>query len=122
MKFEIGNKAAEKWTEENALELFEKMRDNTLKDAEIFTIDGAILEAGIYASTFYHLLKKFPVLESIKKDLEGILLARIGKGGLKGDLNPAMCIWKSKQLGEKDQQYQEVKQENTNTEIKVKII
>ena len=122
MKFEIGNKVAEKWTEENVNELILKMRDLAAKDISILSFQDAILKVGLYSSGFNYLIDKFPVFESIKKDISDIIIARINKGGLEGDFNPTMCIWRSKQLGEKDQQYQEVKQENTNTEIKVKII
>jgi hypothetical protein len=63
------------------------------------------------------LIDKFPVFESIKKDIADIIIARINKNALKGDFNPAASIWRMKQLGEKDTQYQEVKSDVKQTNI-----
>ena len=107
MVFDIGNKAAEKWNEENVKELIENMRDNAKDDKEILCLQDAIHSVDLYSSGLNYLIKKFPVFESIKKDIEDLILARINKGALLGDFNPASGIWRMKQLGEKDTQHQD---------------
>lgn len=112
--FKIGDKAAEKWTLEDATKSMEKVLTSAKAGAR--SIQEAILDAGLYSSGFYYLLEKFPILESYKKDVNDIIVNTINKGGLDGDYNPAMSIWRMKQLGEKDKQ--EIEQ--TTKVIKVK--
>ena len=103
-----GNKYAEKWTEENAIAAFEEAEVFAANDAECLCIEDAIHFAEIPYSTFYYLLGQFEVLDSIKKSIDAHIRRRINKGGLTGKFQPAMSIWRLKQLGEKD------KSENTN--------
>ena len=98
--FDIGNKAAEKWTFEDAKEAINKVRQAALDGAR--SIQGAILDAGLYSSGFDYLLEKYPDLGSYKKDIQNIIIHTINTKGLEGEFNPAMSIWRMKQLGEKD--------------------
>lgn len=107
MKFELGNKIAEKYTEEKAIEVFETVYNEAQKK-DCLSMQEAIINSKIRSSTFYYLIEKFPVLESIKKDCEFLVLARINKGALIGDYNPTAGIWRMKQLGEKDTQHQDI--------------
>jgi hypothetical protein len=116
-KFEVGNKAAEKWTEEEVHKLFNDMRAKAREDNAILSFQDAILSVDLYSSSTNYLIDKFPVFESIKKDIADIIIARINKNALKGDFNPAASIWRMKQLGEKDTQYQEVKSDVKQTNI-----
>ena len=98
--FDICNKVAEKWTLKDATAIFKKVRDEAIGGAR--SIQGAILKAGLYSSGFYYLLEKYPVLESIKKDINDIIINTINEGGLDGVYNPALSIWRLKQLNETD--------------------
>ena len=101
-KFAIGNKDAEKWTEEEAVKLFLTIRDFAMKD-DVNSLQDAILRAGYFSSGFYYLLDKFPVLEPIKKDCQDILIAGVNQKALEGNFNATASIWRMKQCGEKDE-------------------
>jgi len=104
-RFELGNKDAEKWTEDVVRDYFDKMLANT-KDEEqdILSIQDAIASVGLYRSSVDYLVNKFPVFGNLKKDLQDIIIARINKGALKGDYVPTPAIFRMKQLGEIDGQ------------------
>ena len=107
-RFEENNKAAEKWTKDEAIKIFDMMFNNARIDNEILCLQDAYFSIPLRGSTFHYLTEKFPVLEKYKKDIQDAIISRINKGGLMGDYNPASAIWRSKQLGEKDTQYQKV--------------
>lgn len=107
MKFTEGNKAAEKYTEEQAIELFSELLDATA-NSNVLSLQEAYISFGMPSVTYYYLLKKFPVLESYKKAMSDIVISRINRDALLGNFNPATSIWRMKQLGERDTQYQEV--------------
>ena len=111
-QFEIGNKEAEKWTEEEAIELFLSIRE-LCKDSNINSLQDAILKANHYHSGYYYLLKKYPVLDSIKEDSQNIIIAGVNQKALDGTFNPTASIWRMKQCGEKD--VVETKNETTQT-------
>ena len=72
-KFEIGNKEAEKWTEEDARIIIEQMRINTVEDSKILCLQDAIHSVGLYRSGMDYLTDKFPVFGNIKKDIQKII-------------------------------------------------
>ena len=111
-KFQIGNKEAEKWSEEDAFEIFNRIRDSS-KKKDINSVQAAILDAGLYSSGFYYLLEKFPVLEPIKKDIHDIIVSGVNQSALDGTFSAAPSIWRMKQCGEKD--VVETKNETTQT-------
>ena len=78
-------------------------------------VEDAIYHTKMPYSTFYSLSKKHPVLEDIKKDINRAILRRINKRGLYGEFNPAMSIWRLKQLGEQDKQV--IEQNTITTEL-----
>jgi len=117
--FTENNKAAEKWTEEAAKAAFSDMLEYCRKDDDVFSLQQAYIDFGMHPATYYYLTNKFPVLEEYKKGMADIIIARINKGSIKGDYNPTASIWRSKQLGEKDTQYQNV-DANVNSTIVVK--
>lgn len=112
--FKIGNKLSEKWTYEDAVAMFEKIREEAVKGANSF--QQAQHRAGLYASGLNYLLKKFPDLVSIKEDITDLIVDNINTKGLEGEYNATLCIWRMKQLGEHDKQ---VIEQTTKT-IKVK--
>lgn len=133
--FKQGNKAAEKWTLEEATKTFNEMLKilQETNDPSIHEITNVKTGAksifinpdGLYLSihqfindmdkqgimphaTFYYLLDKFPVLGAIKKTMQSIVLSTINILGMTGNASPTMVIWRSKQLGEKDISRQEL--------------
>ncbi len=107
-----GNKYTQKYTEEEAIPIFERMAEFSQTE-DCLCIQDAFLHVGLPSSTFYHLVEKFDVLETIKKDIMANVIARVNRHGLKGEFNATASIWRMKQLGEIDSK--EVK--NTNVDI-----
>ena len=101
-QFEIGNKAALKWTEDEARSIFEKMLHNTKHNDDILCIQDAIMSVDLYRSSVDYLLDKFPVFRKIKEDINDAIISRINKGALTGQFNPTASIWRMKQSGERD--------------------
>lgn len=102
-RFKIGNKAAEKWTEEETEKIMFQMLENAKTNNEILCFQDAVLSVELYPSSINYLINKFPVFKDIKEDIGGIIIARVNKGALKGDYNPTASIWRQKQLGETDE-------------------
>ena len=107
-RFKKGNRDAEKWSIEDAEEIFLIALDFANDSDECLCVEDAIHHTKIPYSTFYNLAKKHSVLEDIKKDINKAVLRRINKGGLLAEFNPAMSIWRLKQLGEHDVQKTDV--------------
>jgi len=107
--FKKGDKAAEKWTLSEAKMVFTELIDIVVKDEDFLSFqDVTLYNDKIPYSTFYYLLNKFPILDSFKKQLNDIIISRVNKGALKGDYVSTPAIWRMKQLGEKDQQFQDL--------------
>ena len=56
--FEIGNKAAEKWTEEQTRAIFMQMILNAKTDEDILCIQDAISSVDLYVSSVNYLIDK----------------------------------------------------------------
>lgn len=123
-KFKEGNKAAEKWTEKESVEIFEKLYQQARTNDTVLSIDDIILYAkdtlNLPSRTFFYLVNKFAVLQSLKEDINSAIRAKINRKGLTGDFNPTMCIWRQKQLGESDPD--KVKNINLLDGLKIEII
>ena len=102
-KFAIGNKEAEKWTEEEARHIIEQMRANAIESDKILCLQDAIHSVDLYSSAMTYFMKKFPVFASIKKDIQEIITARVNAKALNGEFNATASIWRMKQCGEKDE-------------------
>lgn len=113
-QFEIGNKAAEKWTEESVYEIFMQMREVAMYDEEVLCLQDVIKhpKIGLYRSGLDYLLEKFPDFGKYKKDIQDIIISRVNKGAIKGDFSGTPAIFRMKQLGEEDRQVHEVTQTN----------
>lgn len=101
-RFKIGNKAAEKWNEEEAVKVFEDLYEFTKERKDIVSIQEAYIEFGITPTNYYYLSSKFSVLKDIKNGMNDIIIARVNKGAINQEMNPTACIWRMKQLGEQD--------------------
>jgi len=110
-----GNKAAEKWTKEEAIKIMNQILHNSIKDNKILCLQDAYLSVNMMNSTFYYLLDKFDVLGNYKKDIQDIIISRINKQALKGQFNAASSIWRMKQLGEKEKSEQDINLNGTGS-------
>ena len=106
--FKHGNQAAATWTEEAAVNLLLSMCDFAMHDDDVLCFTDACVKSGYSPSHVAYLVKRFPVLEDIKKDVQNYIASRINKGALTGGYVATPAIWRMKQLGEKDQQFQEI--------------
>jgi len=111
----MNNENAEKWTFEDAKEVFIKIYENVISDNDILCLQDAYYVSNISHTTFYYLISKYPVLNNIKEDIQNYIIRKINKCTLQGDFNSTGGIWRMKQLGEKDTQYQEVNSNNTHS-------
>jgi len=114
-KFQIGNKEAEKWTEEEARVTIEQMRANAIENDKILCLQDAIHSVDLYSSAMTYFMEKFPVFANIKKDIQEIVTSRVNTKALTGEFNATASIWRMKQCGEKD--VVETKNETTQTII-----
>ena len=87
---------------------FLQMVENAKNDDNILSFQDACLSIGWRSSKVDYWVNKIPIFETLKKDIQDIIVSRINRGALKGDYQPASSIWRQKQLGEKDQQYQDL--------------
>lgn len=101
--FRIGNKAAETWTEEGVQDLFDQMYSNAKTNESLLCFNDVCKSVGYRFSHIEYFIKKFPVFENYKIDIQQELISRINKGALVGDFVPAPSIWRFKQLGERDE-------------------
>ena len=102
-KFQIGNKEAEKWKEEDVRLIIEQMRTNAIKDDKILCLQDAIHSVNLYSSSMTYFMEKFPVFANIKKDIQEIVTSRVNSKALTGEFNATASIWRMKQCGEKDE-------------------
>ena len=112
-KFAIGNKEAEKWSEEDVRLIIEQMRSNAENNEKILCLQDAIHSVNLYSSAMTYFMEKFHVFANIKKDIQEIITARINAKALSGEFNATASIWRMKQCGEKD--VVETKNETTQT-------
>ena len=101
-RFTYGNNAHEKWSIEDAKELFLKALKYANDDNDCLCIQDAIYHIKLPSSTFYNLIKRFSELEYIKRDINDSIIRRINKGALKTTFNTTASIWRMKQLGESE--------------------
>jgi len=101
MAAEKGNRYAEKHSIEEWKDIFEDIYKKAIK-GKYLSLQQAFIESDVRPSTYKWLVNKYEVLANIKNDIADAVAMKINKGGLNGDFNPAMSIWRLKQLGEKD--------------------
>lgn len=116
-RFKKGNKAAEKWTEEEAKDSFNAMLLFAAKNESVVSVQQAYIDFGMPSTTYYYLIDKFPVLASVKKGINDIIISRVNKGAINNEMNPTACIWRMKQLGERDKQEVEAINTNLNADL-----
>lgn len=105
--FKKGNRIAKK-EPKVVLRKFQEILKNAIDDQEILSWQDACLSIGWRVTKCDYWVGKHSVFETIKKEVHNIIISRINKKGLKGDYNPTMVIWRSKQSGETDTQYKKL--------------
>ena len=113
MAAEQGNKYAQKYELDEAIDLFIIGLEYAESNEECLSLADAIKQTTIPYSTYDYLAEKHDVLGHIKNDTKTEVTRRINKEALKGNFNATSSIWRMKQLGEKD--ISEVK--NTNVDL-----
>jgi len=114
MAAEKGNRYAERHSVKEWIELFEKVYEKALT-GKYLRLAEAYMDFDIRPSTYKFLVNQHKELASIKEDTKEAIANKINKKGLNGDFNPAMSIWRLKQLGEQDKQV--IEQNTTTTEL-----
>ena len=102
MAAEKGNRYAQRHSVEEWVNIFEKVYEKALK-GKYLRLAEAFMDFDIRPSTYKFLVNQHKELASIKEDIKEAIANKINKKGLDGEFNPAMSIWRLKQLGEVDQ-------------------
>jgi hypothetical protein len=109
--------AYEIWDEVTSKKTFEKILVNAENDDNILCLHDAIRSVGLWTSSFYYILTKFPKLEDFKKDIQQTIISRINKKALNNSFNSTASIWRMKMLGECEVIKTENKNRNTDIDI-----
>ena len=88
--FDVGNKAAEKWTLSETTILFDKAIDLSKK---AITLTDIAIELDLYPNIFDYLVEKFPEFISKKKEILKHIENNTYKGALNGDFVPSVAIF-----------------------------
>jgi len=88
--FDVGNKAAEKWTLSETTILFDKAIDLSKK---AITLTDIAIELDLYPNIFDYLVEKFPEFISKKKEILKLIENNTYKGALNGDFVPSVAIF-----------------------------
>ena len=100
------------------LRKFKEMKTNAETDENILCFQDACMSIGWRCSKVDYWVKKIPIFEDIKKDIQNIIISRINKNALQNKHNSTASIWRMKMLGEFE--VQKVEQTvNSNIDIVV---
>ena len=102
-----GNKYNEKYTLEKEKPIFEDIIERA-KKGEFLSIQEAVMNAPYTRQIFYYLCDRFEDLDSIKEELNDVIVAIVNRNALEGTYNATASIWRMKQLGERDEKHQDI--------------
>ena len=88
-----GNKNAEKWTEEKALELGNEMIEWLKKDGNVFYGEFLSVVKDLYPNTISYLEGKFESFLYLKKKAQKIQEFKLLNKGLNNEVNPTITIF-----------------------------
>lgn len=100
--FKKGNKAAVK-SPKIVIRKFAEMLKNAQSDDDILCFYDACMSISWRHTKVDYWVKKLPVFDTFKKEIQNAIVSRINKKALKGEFNPTASIWRFKQLGERDE-------------------
>ena len=109
-RFQVGNTAALKWTEEKAMEIATGLLDWMNEDQRNFTMKDFLFEHGLYADIIATLSERYPAFAEYIARAKEIEAHRIQKFALTNNLNANMAQWV---LGVHHKQHNVQKQEIT---------
>jgi hypothetical protein len=103
-RFKIGNKEAEKWTEDAVYDIFSRMLKVAESDDNVLCMQDVLKHPDIklYRSGLDYLVGKFPDFGKYKRDIQDVIISRVNRGAIKGDFAGTPAIFRMKQLGEED--------------------
>ncbi len=103
-QFKIGNKDAEKWTEDAVYDIFSRMLMVAESDDDVLCMQDVLKHPDIklYRSGLDYLTGKFPDFGKYKRDIQDAIISRVNRGAIKGDFAGTPAIFRMKQLGEED--------------------
>ena len=103
-RFKIGNKDAEKWTEDAVYDIFSRMLKVAESDDNVLCMQDVLKHPDIklYRSGLDYLVGKFPDFGKYKRDIQDVIISRVNRGAIKGDFAGTPAIFRMKQLGEED--------------------
>jgi len=104
-QFKKGNQAAKK-SPRVVIKKFNQMLDNAKNDENILCWQDAVKSIGWRHSKVDYWINKLPVFGNLKKDIQQEIISRVNKKALINKFNSTASIWRMKQLGEKETQYQ----------------
>ena len=97
---------------------FLEMLKKSIENDDILCFQDAYMSVGWRGSKVDYWIKKIPILESFKRDIQNVIVARINRKSLQGTFNSTASIWRMKMLGEYE--VQKVEQTvNSNIDIVV---
>lgn len=109
-RFQVGNTAALKWTEEKAMEIATGLLDWMNEDQRNFMMKDFLFEHGLYSDVISHLSERYPAFSEHITRAKEIEAHRIQKFALTNNLNAGMAQWV---LGVMHKQHNVQKQEIT---------
>lgn len=102
-----GNDYNLKYTLEKELPIFEDLLKKT-EEGEFLCIQEIIMKSPYPKKSFYYLCEKFQDLHNLKEEMNDAIIVEINRGSLNNKYNSTASIWRQKQLGERDQQHQDI--------------
>ena len=102
-----GNQFNLKYSLEEVLPVFQELLQRT-KNGDFLCIQEIVMNAPYPKRTFYHLTDRFEELQDIKEEMNDAIIAIINRESLHNRYNATSSIWRQKQLGERDQQFQDI--------------
>ena len=103
-QFKIGNKDAEKWTEDAVYDIFSRMLTVAESDDDVLCMQDVLKHPDIrlYRSGLDYLTGKFPDFGKYIRDIQDAIISRVNRGAIKGEFAGTPAIFRMKQLGEED--------------------
>lgn len=83
---------------------FKEMIELAKTDSSILCWQDACHAIGWRCSKVEYWVNKNPVFEKLKEDVKSHIVSRVNSKALKGDFSSTPSIWRMKQLGEKEEQ------------------
>jgi hypothetical protein len=106
-RVESGSKLHQVHDLDSLITIFDRLADACIA-GEYLSIQECQMHSGLKPSNFYDVAAKYPELEDSKRQMNDAIIANINRLGLTGKYNPTVCIWRFKNLGEKDKSEVEI--------------